>query len=34
MGTAYSGISGRRYRKHPDSKPEHPDTLPADLILK
>jgi len=32
--TAYSGRSGRPFRKHPDMKPEYRDTLPADLILE
>ena len=24
---AYSGVSGRQFRRHPDIKPEHPDIL-------
>jgi hypothetical protein len=30
--SAYSGTSGRRHRRHPDSKPGYPDTLSMDLI--
>jgi CRISPR-associated exonuclease Cas4 len=30
---AYSGVSGRRNRNYPDTKPEHPDTLSIGSIL-
>lgn len=31
--SAYSGVSGRRNRNYPDTKPEHPDTLSIGSIL-
>ncbi|MBU4511251.1 hypothetical protein KJ830_09440, partial [bacterium] len=30
---AYSGVSGRQFRRHPDIKPEHPDTLSIQFLL-
>lgn len=33
MIIAYSGVSGRRNRNYPDTKPEHPDTLSIGSIL-
>jgi len=30
---AYSGVSGRQFRRHPDIKPEHPDTLSIHFLL-
>ena len=31
--TAYTGVSGRQFRRHPDIKPEHPDTLSIQFLL-
>ena len=31
--SAYSGVSGRRNRNYPDTKPEHPETLSIGSIL-
>ena len=33
ISLAYSGVSGRQFRRHPDSKPEHPDTLSIQFLL-
>ena len=33
VDNAYSGVSGRRNRNYPDTKPEHPDTLSIGSIL-
>ena len=30
---AYSGVSGQQFRRHPDIKPEHPDTLSIHFLL-
>jgi len=30
---AYSGVSGRQFRRHPDIKPGHPDTLSIQFLL-
>ena len=33
LGDAYSGVSGRQFRRHPDIKPEHSDTLSIHFLL-
>jgi len=30
---AYSGVSGRQFRRHPDIKQEHPDILSIQFLL-
>ena len=30
---AYTGVSGRQFRRHPDIEPEHPDILSIQFLL-